>query len=159
MRPTVTQDALMSPSPRPLIFSLGYAGLLPFVGLAAAVWLLPASQARLATFALGAYGAVIVSFLGGIHWGLGFQMGEAAPHLHFLWGITTPLLAWVALLLPPWAGLMLLVGALLLCLAVDRSSYPAIGLARWLPLRFRLTVVAGLSCLAGAVGAWRQVGL
>ena len=149
----------MSSSPRPLIFFLGHAGLLPFALLAAAVWLLPADAARPAALALTAYGATIVSFLGGIHWGLGFQMGDAAPRLHFFWGVTTPLLAWGALLLPAWAGLILLAAALLACLAVDRSSYPATGLARWLPLRLRLTVVAVLACLAGAGGAWMQIGL
>ena len=149
----------MSSSPRPLIFFLAYAGLLPFALLAAAVWLLPANAALTAALALAAYGAAIVSFLGGIHWGLGFQMGDAAPRLHFFWGVTTPLLAWAALLLPAWVGLILLAAALLACLAVDRSSYPATGLARWLPLRFRLTVVAVLACLTGAGGAWWQVGL
>ena len=149
----------MTSSPRPLIFFLGHAGLLPFVALAAAIWLLPADAARVAVLALAAYGATIVSFLGGIHWGLGFQMGDAAPRLHFVWGITTPLLAWAALLLPAWAGLVLLSVALLACLAVDRNSYPATGLARWLPLRLRLTVVAVLACLAGAGGACKQVGL
>ena len=149
----------MSSSPRPLIFFLAYAGLVPFAGLAAAVWLLPADAALIAALALAAYGATIVSFLGGIHWGLGFQMGDAAPRLHFLWGVTTPLLAWGALLLPAGAGLVLLATALLLCLTVDRSTYPATGLARWLPLRLRLTVVAGLACLIGAGGLWRQSGL
>lgn len=149
----------MSSSPRLLIFSLAYAGLVPFALLAAAVWLSPAPAAGVAALALTAYGATIVSFLGGIHWGLGFQMGDAAPRLHFFWGVTTPLLAWAALLLPAWAGLVLLAALLLACLAVDRSSYPATGLARWLPLRFRLTVVAVLSCLTGALGAWRQTGL
>ena len=146
----------MSPSPRPLIFLLAYAGLLPFAALAAAIWLLPANVAVNA-WGLAAYGAVIVSFLGGIHWGLGFQMGEAAPRLHFFWGVTPPLLAWLALLLPDWAGLTLLAAALLLCLAVDRGSYPASGLARWLPLRTRLTAISTLACLFGAWGAWRHV--
>ena len=149
----------MTSSPRSLIFFLGHAGLLPFALLAAAVWLLPENAARVAALALTAYGATIVSFLGGIHWGLGFQMGDAAPRLHFLWGVTAPLLAWAALLLPAWAGLVLLAALLLACLAVDRSSYPATGLARWLPLRFRLTVVAVLACLTGALGVWRQSGL
>jgi len=148
----------MSSSPKPLIFLLGYAGLLPFAGLAVAIWLAPPDYAAACTLALAAYGAAIVSFLGGIHWGLGFQMGDAAPRMHFFWGVTTPLLAWLALLLPAWAGLVLLAAALLLCQMVDRSSYPATGLARWLPLRLRLTAVAMLACLVGALGAWRQSG-
>ena len=146
----------MSSSPKRIIFFLAYAGLLPFAALAVAIWLVPANAAPVAALALAAYGATIVSFLGGIHWGLGFQMGDAAPRIHFFWGVTPPLLAWLALLLPPWAGLGLLTAALLLCLAVDRSTYPVTGLARWLPLRLRLTVVATLACLAGALGVCWQ---
>ncbi len=140
------------------ILRLGYGGLAPFVGLAIGLWLVPASQVHFFTLALAAYCATIVSFLGGIHWGLGFQMGEAAPRLHFFWGVTPPLVAWLALLLPAWAGLTLLAGVLLACYGVDRSTYPVTGLARWLPMRLRLTVVATISCLVGAVGAWGQAG-
>jgi hypothetical protein len=60
------------------------------------------------------------------------------------------LVAWPALLLPPPTGLSLLAAALVLCFAVDRRSYPPLGLAAWLPLRAVLTAVATLSCAAGA---------
>jgi Protein of unknown function (DUF3429) len=148
----------MSPSRQKYVSRLGYGGLLPFAGLALLAWLVPPEQTRFFTLALAAYSACIVSFLGGIHWGLGFQMGEAAPRMHFFWGITPPLLAWLALLLPSWVGLLLLAGVLLACYQVDRNSYPATGLARWLPIRLRLTAVAMLACLAGAVRAWSQAG-
>ena len=49
---------------------LGHLGLLPFVGGAALVWVVNAEAQPYATLALAAYAAVIVSFLGGIHWGL-----------------------------------------------------------------------------------------
>ena len=46
----------------------------------------------------------------------------------------------------------LLVVALLLvaCYLVDRKTWPEAGLREWMTLRFRLTVVATLSCLLGA---------
>jgi len=129
--------------------ALGYAGLIPFVGGAAALGLAgPAWQAQ-AGFALAAYAALIASFLGGIHWGLGFAAARPAPTL-FAWGVLPSLGGWAALLLPRPAGLACLAALLLACYVVDRRVYPRLGLARWLPLRLQLSAVAALSCAAGA---------
>jgi hypothetical protein len=142
---------------RGLIQTLGYAGLIPFVGLAMLLWLVaPGLQAWVA-MALAGYAALIVSFLGGVHWGLGWLGGlrgpNAAPHTqrnHFLWGITLSLLAWPGLLMPPFAGLAWLGFALVLSYLADRTLYARAGLQRWLTLRFRLSTVAALSCFIGA---------
>jgi hypothetical protein len=64
------------------------------------------------------------------------------------------LVAWVALLLPLAHGLVTLAMLLGMCLAVDRRSYPAYGLAEWLPMRLHLTLAAVLSQLAGALAVW-----
>jgi hypothetical protein len=48
---------------------LGARGLLPFVGLAAAIPFLAGDARGLPTHALAAYGAVILSFLGGVQLG------------------------------------------------------------------------------------------
>ena len=50
------------------------------------------------------------------------------------------------------AGLPLLGLVLVACYAVDRKTWADAGLAHWLPLRWRLTVVATLSCVFGAAG-------
>lgn len=144
------------------IDQLGYAGLLPFAGLASLMWLVHADLLPFVAVALTGYAAVIVSFLGGIHWGVGFlhnpantqptplESSPAALRFHFVWGVVPSLLAWLALLMPTYAALPLLGLALVACYAVDRKTYPAAGLSRWLPLRLRLTVVATLSCVLGA---------
>ena len=132
------------------IDQLGYAGLLPFAGLAGLLWLVQADLLPFVATALTAYAAVIASFLGGIHWGIGFLHASAAPRFHFVWGVVPSLLAWVALLMPAYAALPLLGLVLVMCYAVDRKTYPTVGLSRWLPLRLRLTVVATLSCVLGA---------
>jgi hypothetical protein len=142
---------VLKPSPPNLARGLGYAGLIPFVGAAVGSHLAE-PVASLALVALVGYAATIVSFLGGIHWGFAFMQGPARP-VRFLWGVTPSLLAWSALLLPAGAGLMLLALALVLALLVDRRVYPALGLAGWLPMRSHLTVVAVLSCAAGALAA------
>ena len=137
-------------SPRALVTRLGYAGLIPFVLLAALMWLVDAELLPFVSIALGGYAAAIVSFLGGVHWGIGFTKGDAAPRFHFVWGVVPSLFAWVALMLPAYAALPLLGLVVVACYLVDRKTYPAAGLAEWLALRLRLTVVATLSCVLGA---------
>jgi hypothetical protein len=134
----------------PTITRLGYAGLAPFVLLAALMWLVDSELLPFVAIALGAYAAVIVSFLGGVHWGIGFMKGDAAPRFHFIWGVIPSLVAWLALMMPAYAALPLLGLVLVACYGVDRRTYPVAELASWLPMRLRLTVVATLSCLLGA---------
>lgn len=131
---------------------LGHLGLLPFVLGAALVWVVNAQAHPHALQALSAYAAVIVSFLGGIHWGLGFRL-SAPPASLFVWGVLPSLVAWAAVLMPAGAGLVLHGVMLVLCYLVDRKVYPAHGLSRWLTLRFRLSSVAALCCFLGAAGA------
>ncbi len=137
-------------SPHHTITRLGYAGLVPFVLLTALMWLVSTELLPFVSIALGGYAAVIVSFLGGVHWGIGFMKGEAAPRFHFIWGVVPSLLAWLALMMPVYAALPLLGLVLVACYAVDRKTYPPAGLGQWLPMRLRLTAVATLSCVLGA---------
>ena len=132
---------------------LGLGGLMPFVGLAAALWAgWPADWPPASTALLG-YGATITSFLGAIHWGLVMREGRDGSVQHvpsLLWGVVPSLLGWVALLLGPATGLLLIAALLWACFAVDRVLYPRFQLQAWLPMRWRLTLVASVSCLAGA---------
>jgi hypothetical protein len=129
---------------------LGFAGLVPFVGLAAVLWLAPPEQRPLASAALLGYGAGICSFLGAVHWGLSMRAGPAQPVASLLWGVVPSLLGWGALLVGGALGLLLIAALLCACFAVDRVLYPRWQLQAWLPLRWRLTLVASLGCLAGA---------
>lgn len=145
--------ALSNPSPSSFVTAhrLGYAGLLPFVLGALLVWFVRPDAHPYATLALSAYAAVIVSFLGGIHWGI--AMREAAPPSSmFVWATVPSLVAWIAVMMPANAGLVVLGVMLCVCYAVDRRIYPLHGLGRWLTLRFRLSSVASLSCFLGAAG-------
>jgi hypothetical protein len=128
----------------------GYAGLLPFVFLALLLWLVKPSLHPFVAIALAAYGAVVVSFLGGIHWGIALSAGQAARPVYVVWGIVPSLLAWFTVIMPAYAGLPLLGLILMACYLVDRKLWAAAGMSRWLTLRFRLTAVATLSCLLGA---------
>lgn len=141
--------------------ALGHFGLLPFFVLALLNWW-PASAAinridlaRLAFLALVAYAAVILSFLGAVHWGFALltpQLSRRRLRRSLLWGVVPSLLGWLALLmvfagLKPWLILLFLGGDLLLCRLVDGvllTNYPAAPV--WYRgLRSRLTVGATLA--------------
>ena len=127
---------------------LGLSGLLPFWGLALALFvpqLVPWSRAANGT-ALAAYGAIIVSFLGGIRWGLAVAASDQRnTSAHYANSVLPSLAAWALLLLAdPWrlAGL----GVLALALGPVDAGLVSSRLA---PAWFgRLRMV--LSCGAGA---------
>ena len=119
---------------------------------ALAIWFLRPDARGLATMALSAYAAVVIAFLGGIHWGFGFRQAAPATRL-FVWGVVPALVACVALLMRPSAGLVIHGAMLVACYLVDRKVYPVQGAAGWLTLRFRLTAVASLCTFLGAAGA------
>ena len=145
-------------SPTQWAQGLGYGGLIPFVGLALAIWLLdptdPADRARGVSALLG-YGATILSFLGAVHWGLVMRQASGQSLGLLVWGVAPSLFAWLALLINPAAGLWLIAAGLWACFLVDRMVYPKFGVRAWLPMRLALTLVASLSCIAGAMGAMR----
>ena len=76
--------------------------------------------------------------------------GPNAPRVHFTWGVAPSLLAWVGVMMPAFAGLPLLGFALIGCYLIDRRTWPAAGLAPWLPMRLQLTIVSSLSCFLAA---------
>lgn len=88
---------------------LGYAGVIPFAALAAALWT-PAWQPQ-ALGPLLAYSALILSFLGGVRWGRALESGGS---LDFALAVLPSLYAWGALQLPPAAALMLLAAGFVL---------------------------------------------
>lgn len=130
---------------------LGYAGLVPFAAGALLVWIVRPDAHPYTTLALSAYAAVVVSFLGGIHWGIGFREANPEPAI-FIWGVVPSLVAWLAVMMPANAGLVVHGVMLVVCYLVDRRIYPRHGLAGWLTLRFRLSAGASFACFLGAAG-------
>lgn len=146
-------DAEPTPMPTAVAW-LGYGGLLPFVALALVPWL-GAAWAERALQAQLAYGAVILSFVGALHWGLAMAdnaLDSAARSARYGWSVVPALLAWVALLLPGAAGLWLLAAGFVLHWGQDWRHARAAGVPAWyLPLRARLTGVATASVLLTAL--------
>ena len=123
---------------------LGYAGVVPFAALALVVVLIGGTWRDLALRAFLAYGAVILSFLGGIRWGAAARAAQARTGQYAL-AVLPSLWAWAFLLAdsPLTAAWGLLAGFLLMGFA-DWMK-PAPGIAPWLAsLRVRLTAAVAL---------------
>lgn len=141
-----------APLPPPLRL-LGPAGLIPFALLAAAALLGPVEWRAPALHALAAYGATIAAFLGAVHWGLALragpeEAGAAWGRLGF--GVLPALIAWVALLLPPRAGLPALAALLVAVAAVETlAARWALVPAAYLRLRWALSLGAAACLLLG----------
>lgn len=152
--------------PRPAAL-LGIGGLLPFVALSAGLWLLGRDLAGLAADALVAYAAVILSFMGGVHWGVATiysappaataptgAPGARSSRL-FLASVLPALAAWPAALLEPPLAFAAFAASFLALLAFDISVVRTGLLPGWYgKLRILLTsivvvclVVAGLAGL------------
>jgi Protein of unknown function (DUF3429) len=129
---------------------LSYLGLLPFVLGAALLWLIDSPEPHaFVALALAAYGATVLAFLGGVHWGLTMNEHGEPPKAR-RWSVVPPLAGTLAVAMPAYSGLPLVGMMLVVCYLVDRRLYPQAQLAHWLTLRFRLTVVAALCCFLAA---------
>jgi hypothetical protein len=141
------------PMPRAPVW-LGTAGLVPFVVLTSALYALHDGNTPVLLVWLTAYGAVTLSFVGAIHWGVAMvhqQMPDSERGVFMAWSVVPALAGWIALLLPAKAGLLLLGATFTVHYAADRQFAQRFKLPRWyLPLRGGLTAIVVL-CLILAV--------
>ncbi len=123
---------------------LGVLGLLPFGGTALAAAFLGNQYGVGAMTALVAYGAVILSFLGGIHWGLAIASdpGNGTLPRRLVVSVVPSLVAWAGLLLPFRVGLLVLAVGFAAMLYVDTRATSAGEAPPWYPrLRGPLSAV------------------
>ena len=111
--------------------SLGLAGLIPFWGLAISIIVLDTPMKYFAVKAEITYGAVILSFLGGLHWGLAAMNKKHVNWLRLGWGVTPPLIAWVALFLQPSLGLIMLIIGFIAAAIIDFRLFSTDGDSTW----------------------------
>lgn len=138
--------------PHKTVFLLTATGAIPFIALAVAMGLLSAPTNSTAALWLQTYSAVILSFLGGIRWGLALAGRDPKPG-SFVLSVCPSLAGWAilppAIILAPgpvwflaYAGLF----ALQLIWDLRSSEVPS----SFKPLRLGVSLVV----IASLVGAW-----
>jgi hypothetical protein len=142
--------AKLLPEVPPAAAVLGLAGVIPFAAGALASFG-DGAASEFAIRALLGYGAVILSFLGGIHWGLAIDRGQPS-YARLGLGVVPSLIGWAALLLGGDRGLLLLAPTFLLVLLLDlRLTREGVAPA-WFPrLRVVLTNAVVLCLLIALV--------
>ena len=133
---------------------LGYGGLIPFLVLMPAS-LLDHHHGAVWSDALYAYGAIILSFIGALHWGLAMSLPELTERQRsawFAWSVVPALIAWPAVLFSPPLAAPLLVFGFIAHYLQDRRLARQATLPGWyLPLRLRLSSVAVVCLVAGVL--------
>lgn len=143
---------LLPPAPIPSVpLWLGAGGLIPFVILTGAVWISDEAYRIMAYEWLRTYAAVVLSFVGALHWGFAILHPKMSPqerNIVMAWSVVPALVAWLALLAPLRHGLAVTAAMFALHYAMDRAFTQRFELPDWyLRLRGGLTVVV-IACLA-----------
>lgn len=133
---------------------LVFGGYLPFLVLT--LFFLFPSIAPLARsgslLMLISYGAVILSFLGGIRWGFATARNDDASARELLTSVVPSLIAWMCLTLPSAPALILLAVTFIWHYFWDRRHTERHRLPGWfLPLRRRITIAVVPTLLIAAI--------
>jgi hypothetical protein len=162
-----TTNAAQTSRPPILVIWLGYGGLLPFIALATQC-AIDTNLGLLWRSILLGYGAVILSFVGALHWAFAMTLPDlthAKRSECYAWGVVPALIGWVAASIPisllwQWPSrstafeTTLMVAAFLAHYFQDRRLVKVAQLPAWyLPLRLQLTLVASVCLLVGGFAA------
>jgi hypothetical protein len=137
----------------PAAFWPGVAGLLPFLACALLPLVTGPQWHPLAQQALVGYGALILTFVGAVHWGIALMApGHPAAARGHAWSVVPALWAWLALFPPFIPAIGLLAAGFIVQLAMDCRFAAALRLPAWyLALRLVLTAGVLLSLLAASL--------
>jgi len=135
----------------PLASLMGFGGLIPFFICAGAAHSGVSPWAGLALIVIGIYGAVILSFVGAVHWGLAMAGGRRP--VWFVWSVMPALYAWPPIIfMDTRTALLALVPGFLVCWSVDRRATEAGLLPAWyMRLRHMLTLGASMALAAASL--------
>ncbi len=130
--------------------ALGYAGLIPFIIFSFGSWFsLPYITDAIQI--LIAYAAIILTFMGAIHWGVAMSSSDEKRGRYFIASVIPALVAWLALLFPALFALAILLVGFILLIAYDLAVEKSQEFPDWyIPMRTKLTSIVTL-CLAGAL--------
>ena len=143
----------LSDVPKPALY-LGLAGLIPFLATAFGVWFADFPAKIDAVNIQLAYAAVILSFMGAVHWGLAMAGGDKAmTYTRLGWSVVPALVGWGALLLHPVLGLLVMIFGFAGVFFGDLRSIAAGWAPAWYrALRKPLTLIV-IVTLANSLGA------
>lgn len=137
---------------------LGYGGLVPFFALTVALLLgsgLPLLNNVRLDWWLVAYAAIIVSFLGAVHWGVALGMQDTLNERELgqllMFSVVPSVLAWFALLLPIQWALFVLAGLVVFAYVVDALLLFGKLASDYGKMRLHLTVIVTLLLAAAGV--------
>ncbi|MGR8948030.1 MAG: DUF3429 domain-containing protein [Gammaproteobacteria bacterium] len=133
---------------------LGYAGLVPFVVATAMLFTDNASLGGPALYSLTVYAAIILAFMGAIHWGVAMQSNAQSSGWQLGLSVVPALVAWLSLSVQsPRDSLLTLAVAFGAILIADLYAVSKFLVPTWYRrLRVPLSlVVIGCLCIA----AWR----
>lgn len=137
--------------PPRLVVALSYAGLVPFIVLTLAIWFAPPVYMPVLNLALISYAAVILSFLGAIHWGLAMRANAPISPGLIMFSVLPALLAWLLLLIPLDLALLLFAVGFALVYLVDYQAVRLNLAPVWYPgLRKPLTIAVVICLLLAA---------
>ena len=147
----------------PLAILLGVLGLIPFVLMGIGSVSYNADSSLAAVRGLIAYGGVILSFLGGVHWGFTLTEEDAPPlvRARLGLGVLPAMVGWAAILFSiisrPVFGIAVLIAGMIATIIVEtRAQKRDLMPSGYLALRWVLTVVVVL--ILSAVLMIRMVG-
>jgi hypothetical protein len=133
---------------------LGYSGTIPFISLAVILLLdasstTPAASGPAAS-ALHLYGAIILSFLGGLHWGRIACNPDIKPSdkWFLIYSVIPSLMGWSSYLLSDiWQGVaLMLIAGFIISYVIDIRFIRLGAWQSWMkPLRTNLTLIACFS--------------
>ena len=144
---------------RNIIYYLSYGGLLPFVIALVGIYSASKELSSYSMIAFVSYGAVILSFIGAVHWGF-LLKSDSIQRQGLLLSVSVlpALIGWLALISPlPAALLMLCIAYPLLYFYEKFSELNNLLPAWYMLMRFRLTIVVTLSMFIG-LGTVHSIG-
>ena len=128
--------------------ALSYSGLIPFYGMAGLSWF--AQTGSWALHALATYSAIVLAFLGAIHWGRALdKMPYSNQYPTLLFGLIPALLAWLSLLLPLELSLPMLAAGLMFVWGTEQMVFNDTLPTWYRHLRHQLTAAAVIAVRMG----------
>lgn len=135
-----------------LMKQLGYAGLIPFVFLSIALWILPADYHEILHQSLLLYAVIILSFMGAVYWGFAMSNSIANQALCTTISVIPAIIAWFSSFFSSVSQYMILIVSFFVLCMIDSFFARKKLIPQWYPsLRIPLTIIVIISLLMAQI--------